>query len=264
MPSALLPLLPLLGGYLFNHICHFFRFRAQALTGYRLVFEAAVTGAVLLIPARFLALSTQFALSHIPGGQWMVARWQELTSSTPLVGTAALAMAGGPILAALWNLWTAKGSRSIVSTHAGLAALGRAKWRASRSVALSRAIQRTGNELQRLLHDAAVRGHFDGTTIGLSMEDGKLYAGWVTKSPNLHPNDEWVAILPALSGFRHPETREVIYSEIYSVEDYDLRTAELDSVVTLPVDQIQSARLLDRRYYQDKVDELLRDEDASR
>src|SRR3954447_8273128 len=44
MPSNLLLLLPLLGGYWFIHIFNYTRIRSQALDGYRLVFESVAAG----------------------------------------------------------------------------------------------------------------------------------------------------------------------------------------------------------------------------
>lgn len=259
MPSTLtlLSLVPLLGGYFFIHICHLPRFRAQTLTGYRLIFEAATVGVALLIPARLIAVSAQWALGHLPPGETLVVGWQHITRSTPLVGTAALVMVGGPVAAALLNLSTGRKRPSKQQDATNLLSRIRLRWKTSKDVALDRAVRRTGNGLQRLLHDAAVRGPSDGTTLGITMEDGKLYAGWVTTSPNLHPNDQWVSILPLLSGYRTEGTRSVVYTEVYPVEEYELPVEDLDFVLMLPVAQIRSARLLDLEYFEEQVERIL-------
>ena len=56
MPYNLL-LLPLLGGFLFFHLTHFFRFAAQRLDGYRLLFQSAIAGTFLSILARLIVLA---------------------------------------------------------------------------------------------------------------------------------------------------------------------------------------------------------------
>jgi hypothetical protein len=45
MPYNLLLLLPLIGGFLFVHLTHYFRFAAQRMDGYRLLFQSAIAGA---------------------------------------------------------------------------------------------------------------------------------------------------------------------------------------------------------------------------
>ena len=50
-------LLPLLGGFLFFHLTHFFRFAAQRLDGYRLLFQSAIAGTFLSILARLIVLA---------------------------------------------------------------------------------------------------------------------------------------------------------------------------------------------------------------
>ena len=53
MPYNLL-LLPLLGGFLFIHLTHFFRFAAQRLDGYRLLLQSAIAGICLVCIARVI------------------------------------------------------------------------------------------------------------------------------------------------------------------------------------------------------------------
>jgi hypothetical protein len=55
MPYNLL-LLPLIGGFLFVHLTHFFRFGAQRLDGYRLLFQSAIAGICLSAAARLIDL----------------------------------------------------------------------------------------------------------------------------------------------------------------------------------------------------------------
>lgn len=74
MPSNLLLLLPLLGGYGFIHLFYFTRFRAQTLEGHRLIFEAAMWGFGFVLPARVLtSLLAPFAaiLCNLVVASWL-------------------------------------------------------------------------------------------------------------------------------------------------------------------------------------------------
>lgn len=89
MPSSLLLLLPLLGGYLFNHFSHILRFRAQTQTGHRLILEAAATGVVFLGLARAIAL----ALMWLDWPESLLGVWPAVTNGIQFVGTAILTVA---------------------------------------------------------------------------------------------------------------------------------------------------------------------------
>lgn len=61
MPYNLLSL-PLLGGFLFIHLAHYFRFNAHRLDGYRLLIQSALCGTALEAIVRILI----FLLSKLP------------------------------------------------------------------------------------------------------------------------------------------------------------------------------------------------------
>src|SRR5215470_20055792 len=82
MPYNLL-LLPLLGGYILVHLCHYLRFRAQRLDGYRLLIESAIAGVVLVILSRGVVV----ALRHTPVGAFAMAVAPAF-APFPYVGTA--------------------------------------------------------------------------------------------------------------------------------------------------------------------------------
>src|SRR5579884_4260889 len=99
MPYNLL-LLPLLGGFLFIHLTHYFRFNAQRLDGYRLLIQAAIAGTVLATIARLIEL----ALEHVTGANLVAAEWS-IFSPFSFSGTSALAFLLGPFCAWIWNLF---------------------------------------------------------------------------------------------------------------------------------------------------------------
>jgi hypothetical protein len=65
MPYNLL-LLPLIGGFLFVHLTHFFRFGAQRLDGYRLLFQSAIAGICLSAAARLIDLLIDLTPLGVP------------------------------------------------------------------------------------------------------------------------------------------------------------------------------------------------------
>lgn len=253
MPSNLLLLLPLLGGYLFNHILHRIRFRAQSLGGHRLVFEAALSGLFFLIPARALA----FLLAKASWMGWLLERWPALTGSTSFVGTTVMAVLLAPISAVVLNLL--EGFRYYQNDGEIVTPL--ACWQASRDYSLDRAIRNSGNALQEILHEVAVRGFDEGATIGLTMSNGKVYTAWVARSPNLAPNDQYVALLPLMSGYRDPDTREIKYNYLYPIIERPELLEDLPEFnLTVPISQIESAHLLEAEFYLTALHDLLAEE----
>ena len=72
MPYNLL-LLPLLGGFLFFHLTHYFRFGAQRLDGYRLLLQTAIAGTCLAVIAQLLDFFFELLLGiHVFDRIWEV------------------------------------------------------------------------------------------------------------------------------------------------------------------------------------------------
>lgn len=100
MPSNLLLVLALLGGYLFIHLWHLTYFRAQALDGQRLLFEAAVAGFCLCGACRLLVFLLSMAISSPDPREW----WYRLAGREPYLSTLILTLLCAPLLALLANL----------------------------------------------------------------------------------------------------------------------------------------------------------------
>ena len=244
MPSNLLLLLPLLGGYLFIHFCFRFYFRAQALDGHRLIFEAAVAGFALFLPCRILVF---FLFTRTLGLRDV---WYELAGHVPFLSTLVLTLLSGPIAAFLWNLW--EGTLAWPRDRDDESPDLRAFLAVGRERALSWAVRRWGNSLQVLLHEAAKRAIREYQLVCLTMKDRKAFVGWVTKSPNLRANDTYVSLVPLMSGYRDKDTLDLTFNVFYPTERYFDESSGViaaDFVVALPVAEITSARLFDLELY---------------
>jgi hypothetical protein len=221
MPTNLL-VLPLLGGFCFVHILYYLRFRAQRLEGYRLLIECAITGAGLLAISRLLIAVVDYA----PAPIWLFSyRLRTFWCSFwPLedAGTATIALFLGIFLPCIANCFYGK---------------ERAK---------DRALRRHSNALFRLLHDAASNQR----PIAVTLANNKWYAGMVTDSPSLDPQEAHFRLLPILSGFRRAENLKVEVTVYYKFSD-DARLKASDMAVTLVLEDVKIANLFDEAIFFD-------------
>lgn len=215
MPYNLL-LLPLIGGYLFVHLTHFFRFGAQRLDGYRLLFQSAIAGICLSSAAQFVDLLVGLTLAGKPLQQlWF---W---FSPFAYSGVSALALLLGPAFALLANLLIDKERAKDIE------------------------IRRHGNSLIQLLH----RAEKDKLLLSITLDSRKWYVGWVAESPNLDPQEFYFRLLPFISGYRDKDTLETFRMVFY--QDV-LRETELEPeqfYVTLPLKDVKIAGLFNDQVY---------------
>jgi hypothetical protein len=207
MPYNLL-LLPLLGGFLFFFTAHLFRFGAQRLEGYKLLFQSAIAGVILSLFARLIVLG--IAIS--PAGEWLERHWL-IFSPIAFSATGALSMILGPVAALTLNLFIDKDQAKQIE------------------------VRRNGNPLIRLFYQAS-QEHF---LISVTMDSRKWYVGWILESPSLLPEERYFRLLPYMSGYRDKDTLETFRTVFY--EDV-LNMPELDKdelVLTLPLDAIRIA-----------------------
>jgi hypothetical protein len=214
MPYNLL-LLPLLGGFLFIHLTHYFRFNAQRLDGYRLLIQAAIAGTCLAVLARMLELF----FGAIAGLNIDVV-WSYLLS-LPYLGTSAFAFVLGPFCAWIWNLFVC------------------------RERAKELEIERHGNAFTKLL----LRSQKEKQLLSITLDTRKWYIGWITETPNLDPQELYFRILPYRSGYRDKDTLNPVYTTFY---DGALREEGLDPkdlVITLPLKDVKTANLFNEELY---------------
>jgi hypothetical protein len=215
MPYNLL-LLPLLGGFLFLHIAHLFRFRAQRLDGYRLLVESAIAGACLLTLARVLVV----AFANTSLGRWGTRAW-DVFSPFAFSETGAWALILGPLLAQVFNLFV--GSEQAKDIE----------------------IRRHGNALMRVLQQATRSMRL----VSVTLDNRKWYIGYVTESPNLDPQELYFRILPILSGYREKDTMRMIRTVFYqdALGDHSIDANQF--VITLPLRDVKIINFFDEKTY---------------
>jgi len=276
VPSNLLLFLPLLGGYTFIHLFHFTRFRAQSLTGYNLVFEASLAGFLSVAFTRCVI----WCVDALGWGGGLRAWVTDHMGATPYLGTVVGGFLVAPLAAVVCNLavgiWQSRHPRTGQGGTPGLpgdlavAGSGNREqtrheetpglFELSQRVALDRAIRNSGNDLLIFLHDAAHRAQTDKMTALLSMSDRKVYVGWVTRSPSLRPGDQFVRILPLMSGCRGHDDLGVRFTTFYPDERYLRECPEEqrksfqhlqpeDFAVIVPLSEIRDAHYFDLNFY---------------
>ena len=215
MPYNLL-LLPLLGGFLFIHLAHYFRFGAQRLDGYRLLFQSAIAGTCLAAAARIIIELLSISSAGLDAlGLWF--RFFPFKYSAE----SSLSFLLGPVFAGIVNLFIDK------------------------KEAKDREIRKHGNALMKLLHRATE----ENLLVSVTLDNRKWYVGWVTESPNLDPQELYFRLLPFTSGYRDKDTletfRTVFYQNVLEDEALDPSTF----FITLPLKDIKTANLFDPDVY---------------
>ncbi len=215
MPYNLL-LLPLLGGYLFFHITHYFRFSAQRLDGYRLLLQTAIAGTCLAAIARILSL-----LLDLVFGNNIVERAWALFSPFAFSGTSALSLLLGPGIALIWNCFVDTEEAKEIE------------------------IRKHGSSLTKLLY----RAQKENLLVSITLDTRKWYVGWVAESPNLDPQELYFRLLPFTSGYRDYNNLEAIrtnfYEDVLGHESMNLN----DLYITLPLKDVKTANLFNENLY---------------
>lgn len=215
MPYNLL-LLPLLGGFLFIHITHYFRFAAQRLDGYRLLIQAAIAGTCLAALARLIELIFGFAGVNVDY-VW------SLFLQRPFVGTSAFALVLGPVCAWIWNLFV------------------------DRERAKELEIDRHGNAFTKLL----LRSQKEKQLLSVTLDNRKWYVGWITESPNLDPQELYFRLLPYRSGYRDKDNLNPVATTYYDGALREQAFDQKDLIITLPLKDVKTANLFNEDLYND-------------
>lgn len=214
MPFNLL-LLPLLGGYIFITQWNRTRFSVMRIDGHRLLFQAAIAGAIFLLSAVFIST----VCHQLKWGSFIEAEWH---ASIPFdhSGKAAIAFLLGAILWIPLNYFTDK------------------------ETGIARAIQKQENPLELMLQKALAETHL----ILLTVKNSKVYVGFVSDSFNPALPNQYVKLLLTTSGYRDGDTKKVTFTNDYtsvldqlanSEEEIDPLVAEGFEIV-IPIAEIQS------------------------
>lgn len=221
--------LPLVGGYLFLKYSNFTRFLIARQSGYNLLLESAHVGFWLLLASRVVLLCIGFLSDTIgflsdkldPIDQ----AWSDF-SPVDYSGTAVVALLLGPVAAKLGNLFRTPDK------------------------AVSRAVSEAGNAMEELfLESMKMR-----SLVEVTLQNGKVYVGWVLRADLGNRNRKCVQIHPLSSGYRDDESRKIIlntsYADVYVRHYRELGTEyEENFRIVVPVEEIRSARPFDVVHY---------------
>ena len=212
-----------MGGFLFIYTAHLFRFAAQRLDGYKLLFGSAVAGTGLSILARCLVL----IIASTAIGPWVHSRWYRF-SPFEYSATGALSLVLGPVVALVLNLFVSKKRAKKIE------------------------VRRHASPLIQLLDRAAE----ERLLISVTLDSRKWYVGWVAESPNLNWQERYFKLLPYMSGYRDKDTletfRTVFYEDVLTKTEFDAD----QFVITLRLDDIKIAGLFNENVYNEYFAEL--------
>lgn len=229
MELTALLLLPLVGGYIFANNCNATRFKAAREEGHRLYFRAAYYGVFLFLIvtiARLLVVwlwpeYREWERTVLPTIQPMLKDSKEDSAVVVLLALCAMLLGGisGPILNAT--------------------VFGESRW-------LKAAIKE--DEFEALLHRALARA----MPIALTMENRKVYVGFVSKTFEPKMSRKNFRILPLMSGYR-TDTGKMIFTTFYDeayaragvVNGSNSRLTLEDFEILFPTDKVHSAGLFD-------------------
>lgn len=183
MPWNLL-LLPLAGGYVFNAKFNRLRYFSMRVDGYRILFNSAVTGAVLLCIASLVVVLVQ----HTTFGEWLEG-WRLVFAPFDYSGRAFLAFLLGSTGWWLLNLIP--------------------KWSEDRQS--DYVIDQKRDALEILLR----RAIGERRLILMTMANGKVYVAKVTQLFNPAFPLEYIVMLPVRSGYRAADDKQVTFTQSY-------------------------------------------------
>lgn len=240
MDTVLLFALPLVGGLIFCSNWNVTRWRVAREDGHRLYFRAVLFGALLFALIAILHPQIECAFptysSLISSVKEVIKPMAKDAEAAPAVAdlaiTCFLAMLAGWPAAKVLNLFFKK-----------------QKW-------LRRAIMK--DELEGFLLMSADRK----TSIAVTMDDGKVYVGFVVKGFDPAVGRKCIFLLPLMSGYRDDKTHKVhfttFYTKLYGGEIAEHKAAlpdplshltPEDFITVLTVDRIVSYRLFDATAY---------------
>lgn len=210
-------LLPILAGYIFINVFYLTKFRAQRHDGYRLLIESLMFGAFIFALARLGVIW----IHKTSLGASIEALIQRDGLTYPLAGTAILAIATAVALAFIGNLviGTGRAKRIILDKH--------------------------DNGFLKLFHKAATGSRMVSVTLSCK----KVYIGYVLSAPNLSPEEQFVGLLPIVSGYRDKDTLRLVTTTNYGPAISSGRVSVEDFEVTFSLASIEVASIFEPSAY---------------
>lgn len=179
-------LIPALGGYWFLTKTDVTRYGVARQSGYHLFFNSAFAGFIFYVLGWLLAILMRTWFSDL--GAWLDA------GNAPFPHFDAV----------LISLLLAFGLSGVLNSAT--------KPKDVQKEILEMDMKAHGQLIKNLLRQAMQAG----SLIELSMRNGKTYIGYVTDQGGFTENDGDIGLIPALSGFRDNETRELVITTNYS------------------------------------------------
>lgn len=221
MPFNLL-LFPLVGGYYFLITFKLYKYRFQRLDNQKLLFNSVIAGAFLLLSAFiitiiFISLSPELATIFK----------RNFPLQLPYFGTALLSFFLGLSVPHIGNFFV------------------------NEKKAISDAIKKNGNELELLFESSFSKEHL----IQLTLKNSKFYIGWVKALP-IPQQSNYVQFLPAFSGYRDGESKQMIfttqYLDVYATYVQEGEVIDLKTMTSfvIKIEEIISANLFDMDMYE--------------
>lgn len=235
MDTAILVVLPLVGGYIFASRWIVTKYVVDREDGHRLYFRAAFYGVFLFAVALLIRLLLVSCVDSYENF--------EATLLTLCQGT----------------LKDPKDPSQLKTLVTSLYALGLGamlwvpfmflpnKWKL---LLYDRAI--LGNDFEELIASAARRV----IPIAATMENSKVYVGLLSETPPPSQQRKSLTILPLMSGFRHADTGEIKFTTYYNriYDKLNKISPDLtidDFSVVLPIDKIHSINMFDVVVYEE-------------
>ncbi|WOJ92911.1 hypothetical protein R0135_14105 [Congregibacter variabilis] len=221
-------LIPLISGFWFVHKWKRTSIDSARSDRTRLIFFASIAGLVFAVVSRFFVVVLDQLEAFIVVTKW----WGEFA------------------------LFDHSGAAFLTLPLSYLSAIC-ANWMDARSPyeVLVDWIKEHGNGLENFFIEASERANQDGTMVMISLDDNKVYVGWVQQGMREpHEPETFFSVVPALSGYRSPVTKELKFTDNYSdviakLGDGKSNLNDADFKKVIPVDRIASIGFFDPENY---------------
>jgi hypothetical protein len=105
-------------------------------------------------------------------------------------------------------------------------------------------INRQDNGFMRLFHKAAI----ESKMVSVTLFSKKVYIGYIVSTPNLSPEEQFVGILPVVSGYRDKDTLRLMITTNYG-RAMSSNSIPEDFEITLALASVETANFFDPDIY---------------
>lgn len=213
-------ILPLIAGYYLLTRSHFFKFKQQRFDTQRLIFETVLLSVIVTIITYIIRALAEFAFPA-----FIASIYKFIPIQAPYVGTAIFTLLFAIAFTETANLFVPKHSEKFVR----------------------KAIQRVGNEFERMLESSFT----EGVLLQFTLDNNKFYIGWVKQLP-IPSVSNYIRIIPAISGYRNEELELVFTSQYLSVYSEYIREGKITDIEQLKIDIVLNVKNIISVGYFDK------------